>query len=77
MVFNDLVPDTFTADKEAPMSTTHQPTNDFLAMRQAWIEKGRLADTSDPYWASVLEAEAERTDPNRERKLIEPLVVFG
>lgn len=47
-------------------------TPDFLAQRQEWIQKGRPADPSDPYWASVLASQAEP-----QPMWVEPLVIFG
>lgn len=58
---------------------------EFTASRQAWIAKGRPADPTDAYWATVLEAEAARIEgngysrryANGAAQLIEPLVRLG
>jgi hypothetical protein len=42
--------------KEAIMAETGG--FDFLAARAEWVAKGRPADESDPYWASVVAAQA-------------------
>lgn len=53
--------------------TAPQPATDILTLRQAWIEKGRPADPTDPYWASVLKSQSAPS----ERKFVAPLVIFG
>ena len=41
------------------MAATPAPTaSEMLTAREAWIAKGRPADPSDAYWASVLTSEA-------------------
>lgn len=37
-----------------------ETTDQFLAMRSAWVAKGRPSDMGDPYWRSVVSSAADR-----------------
>lgn len=53
-------------------STTAHEADEFLSLRAAWVAKGRPADPTDPYWASVL-ASQDAPRPT----WVAPLVTFG
>jgi hypothetical protein len=44
---------------------------DFFTARTEWVRKGRPADLADPYWASVVAAQAAPRPT-----VVEPLVVL-
>ena len=46
--------------------------DNFSELRAAWVAKGRPADETDPYWASVLAAQAAPRP-----RFVAPLVSFG
>lgn len=53
---------------------------EFMASREAWVEKGRPADMADPYWRSVVAQRADREAEARGYVVaapVEPLVRIG
>lgn len=48
-----------------------EQTDEFTRIRGVWIAKGRPADPTDPYWASVLASIDQPRTPAT------PLVTFG